>query len=130
MFQTTFVEGDTGILFVGSGIVTADEIRSAKINLLVERDRTRRIEFAIVDFQVASSLVLDTVDLRRIVELDRQLASFLPNACVAIVAPKDHMFGLARLWEAMVEVIGWRTRVFRSAADACPWVRKAIAENG
>ena len=33
MFQTTFVEGDTGILFVGSGVVTADEIRSSKLQL-------------------------------------------------------------------------------------------------
>ena len=129
MFQTTFVEGDTGILFVGSGVVTADEIRSSKLQLFANCDRLQQVEFAIVDFQVASSLILDADDLRRIVDLDRQLALLVPNACVAIVAPKDYMFGLARMWETTLEVAGWKTQVFRSTSDACPWVREMSTSN-
>ena len=123
MFQTMFVEGDAGILFVASGIVTADEIRSAKLQLLSQADRVQRIRFALVDFRNASDLIVDTEGLRRIVDVDRQLATLLPGACVAVVAPKDHMFGLARMWEVSVEATGWKTWVFRSAADACGWLR-------
>ena len=123
MFQTMFVEGDTGVLFVGSGVVTAEEIRSAKLQLLSQQDRTRQIKFALIDFRNATDLLVDTEGLRRIVDVDRQLAVLLPDACVAVVAQEDYMYGLARMWETSVEVTGWRTWVFRSAAEACNWLR-------
>jgi hypothetical protein len=53
-----------------------------------------------------------------------QIALSVPRApAVAIVAPSDLAFGIARMWEAFAEVTRWNTHVFRSRAEADPWLR-------
>jgi hypothetical protein len=40
-----------------------------------------------------------------------------------MVVSEDHAFGLARMYEALLETIGvLRTRVFRSTAEAESWL--------
>jgi len=60
--------------------------------------------------------------VRRLIEVDRSLVELIPRTAIAIVAPKDELFGLSRMWEMMVGVPGWETRVFRSRADAEAWL--------
>jgi hypothetical protein len=122
MFQTTFIEQGAGVCFVGSGIVTAGEIGRAKIALSECEETARRIRFAIVDLQEATQLPLNIDDLRRLAGFDMQLALLIPDAVVAVVAPKDYMFGIARMWEVLAEATGWKISVFRSSGEACKWV--------
>jgi hypothetical protein len=48
----------------------------------------------------------------------------VPNMLVAIAAPRDYAFGMARMWQAFVEDTGWNTAVFRSRAAASDWLRE------
>ena len=57
-------------------------------------------------------------------------ARWVRDASVAIVAPKDSLFGMARMWEVYVEATGWRTKVFRSSEEALPWVVQSNAVSG
>ena len=122
MFQTTFIERGFGLCFVGTGIVTAGEMHKAKLELWACEDTLRRVTFALVDFQAATEMALESADIHRIVEIDMRLAAMRPNLVVAIIAPKDHIFGLARMWETLAESTGWKTGVFRSSGEACKWV--------
>jgi len=45
-----------------------------------------------------------------------------PRAAVAIVAPKDEVFGMARMWEMMVVFTEWKIQVFRSREEADLWL--------
>ena len=129
MFQTTFIESGAGVCFVATGAVTADEIRRAKTALAACDNGARQIRFAIVDFQEATELTMSIDDLRRLIDVDMRLAALTPAAVVAIVAPKEHMFGMARMWESLAEATGWKTGVFRSSTDACRWVAQRCALN-
>ena len=42
----------------------------------------------------------------------------------AIVATRDVVFGLARMYELMGDALPWETRVFRSALDARRWLER------
>lgn len=108
--------------FVGTGVVTAEDLCRATLALSKSKEVARRITFGFVDFEAVTRLQLDTADLRRLVEIDLQLAALVPDAVVAIAAPKDHMYGLARMWEVLAEETGWKTGVFRSSREACLWV--------
>jgi hypothetical protein len=127
MFVAKCIEHGAGVCFVGTGIVTAPEISEAKLALFASEELVKRIVFAIVDFEAASQVIAETADIRRIIQIDLQLAALIPNVVVAVIAPKEHMYGLARMWEAMAECTGWKTGVFRSSSDACKWVTQNCA---
>lgn len=46
---------------------------------------------------------------------------------VAVVAPTDHSFGLARMYEALSGRIPWEFRVFRDVTAAREWLVSGLA---
>ena len=127
MFYATLTEDDTCLLCVGSGTVEASEIFEAKAAL--DLNRLKAVLFAIVDFQETQELNLTVNEIRDLARMDQTLSRSAPNACVAIVAPKDSHFGLARMWEIFVETSGWKTGVFRTFQEACCWARYNCPNN-
>lgn len=69
----------------------------------------------------SSSRTRDTLErFASLVELRFKDAVGAPM--VAVVAPKDLSFGLARMYEAFAESVPWKFAVFRSAGDALDWL--------
>ena len=46
----------------------------------------------------------------------------LPPLCVAVIAPRIEVFGMARMWQALADPVGWPTGVFREAQEARNWL--------
>ena len=64
-----------------------------------------------------------------IVLQDLQIASYaVPGLLVALVAERNVVFALARMWEAFIEGIGWETKIFPSLAEAQDWVRTRVKD--
>lgn len=120
MFYTRFVEGGRGLLCIGCEIVHAREIKETKAAL--DHDRFSAIAYSIIDLQEATDFHVTPGDLREIARIDLELSERAPNAFVAVVAPKDPHFGLARMWEVYVQATGWTTEVFRSPQEARKWI--------
>jgi hypothetical protein len=121
-----------GLLFICSGSITAKDLLDAKARLLKTPIRLQECEFAIVDLGLASSLQLSPNEVREIADRDRELAVFTrPGLPVAVLAPTEVAFGLARMWEVFVENTGWETIVFKDRAEGEAWVRqKSTALSG
>ena len=76
----------------------------------------------------------DLVDLTLVTDLDvsgaavRRLADLFedgpaaPPTRLAIVAPRDHHFGLARMYQSLRAEAPEETRIFRARADALAWL--------
>jgi hypothetical protein len=68
-------------------------------------------------------------EMDSIVLQDRQIASYaVPGLLVALVAERDVVFALARMWEAFIEGIGWEAKIFPSMAEAQDWIRTRVKE--
>ena len=64
-----------------------------------------------------------------IVLQDLQIASYaVPGLLVALVAERNVVFALARMWEAFIEGISWETKIFPSIAEAQDWVRTRVKD--
>jgi hypothetical protein len=114
-----------GLLFICAGNVTAKDLLDAKDRLLETPSRLQECTFAIVDLGFASSLQLSPEEVRSVAERDRELAAFTrPGLPVAVLAPTDVAFGLARMWEVFVMNTGWETIVFRGRSEGEDWVRQ------
>ena len=119
------IQDGAGLLFICTGNVTAKDLLDAKDRLLETPTRLQECKFAIVDLGLASSLKLSSDEVRKIAEKDRELAVITrPGLPVAVLAPNDLAYGLARMWEVFVENTGWETIIFRVREEGEDWVRQ------
>lgn len=124
-----FVEDGRGLVFSGSGVLTGQEILEAKEALAADEVPLRTVKFALVLLEDVTAVDVTVGDLRAAAMVDRRLAQMMPNAAVAIVAPRDHDFGIARMWEAIADVPEWTTYVFRSREEADAWLRALAVQS-
>ncbi|HUO65625.1 MAG TPA: hypothetical protein VMT97_18040 [Terriglobales bacterium] len=119
-----FLSGGRGLELVGSGVLTAQEILEAKGALLRSPERLRELHHALIDITDVTELRVTHDDVLEFVTADMQIALIVPRPmAVAVVAPGDLAFGVARMWEGFAEVTRWNRHVFRSRPEAELWLR-------
>jgi len=128
-FSCEFVEGGRGLVFSGSGLVTAGEIVTVKIGLKERPEALRQVAYALVDFQSVNELRVSLPEIELLTGIDQELAQLLPAVALAVVAPGNHVFGVSRMWESYLDLPGWSVRVFRSASEASAWLHQAQPGN-
>ncbi|HZE96238.1 MAG TPA: hypothetical protein VE981_04355 [Planctomycetota bacterium] len=115
---------ETGRLLIlsGSGIMTGAELIATTRGMVEDADAVRHVREVLVLLGDVTRLEVDSDHVRQVVEIDRALVKLIPRAAVAIVAPKDEVFGMARMWEMMVVFTEWKIQVFRSREEADLWL--------
>jgi hypothetical protein len=71
---------------------------------------------------------MQTENIRAKAGMDKIAAEINPDVVVALIASKNVMFGLTRMWEVFVDQIGWKTKVFRSKTEAEVWIKELVPE--
>jgi len=91
--------------------------------VVAENYAAPRVNTVLVLLDEVTPLEAAADEVRRVIDIDRRLVDFIPRAAVAILAPKDEIFGMARMWELMAGVFpGWQIRVVRTRAEADAWL--------
>jgi hypothetical protein len=126
-YATEFVEGGRGIIFRGSGVLTENELVEAKLALKSNAEAMRHVAFALIDLKNVEELNLDGKSVRRLAGIDELLAKLAANMVVGVVAPSDHIFGIARMWGANASNTGWPINIVRSHAEANAWFAEMLA---
>lgn len=121
-FVMEFVEDGQGVLFTGAGELTGRELIESKQALLRTPERVRPLEFAIVMLDDVTSLPATTHEIRELAGVDVEISRINPSIMVAVVAPSDHLFGMARMWETLAAETGWSTAIFRTRQEADAWI--------
>ena len=111
------------VLLVAAGSLTSEELLQANRAFFSSHmEAFRRCRTWLSDYSEAS---LDAVS-REVIE---ELAYIAVGASrenrdllVALIVPRDLPFGLARMWEALSDGTGWKTKAFRSEAEAREWL--------
>jgi hypothetical protein len=127
--STEFVEMGRGLLIRCSGAVNGSEFIECKESLKNDRE-ARGIAFALIDLEEVKQLRMTAEEVRRLARIDHDLAKNAPDVVVAVAAPSDHVFGIARMWESSAEATGWRTGVFRSRSEAEAWLNEELCSPG
>lgn len=125
-----FIEGGRGVVFRGSGVLTGQEIFEVRKALEADEAPLRRVKFVLVLLEDVTTVDINVEDLRAGAVVDRRLGQIMPHAAVAIVAPREHVFGVARMWEAIADVPEWTTYVFRSRDEAEAWLQDLDVQPG
>jgi hypothetical protein len=103
------------------GIVTGEDLFDVNERVL-EHDYPGRPRYALLDFSDAQRIDVTPQDLQRVAEQDQRDAERVAGIAVLIIAPQTLTFGLARMWEGMVDEIELDSGVVRSRAEAARWL--------
>jgi len=127
--QLEFLHEGLGVIYRCKGILGLQHFSVANDQLLASPDRIRKLKYAVVDAGLMEPQFFSPSEMDGIVLQDRQIASYaVPGLLVALVAERNVVFALARMWEAFIEGIGWETKIFPSMAEAQDWIRTRVKE--
>src|SRR3954470_10695799 len=116
-----FVDHGAGMVQLGEDVITADELMEAARALNRAPDAVRQLRFALLDFTKASELLLTGEQLRDVVAENEVTSTLVSPGLIAIIAPHDQIYGLARMWQVFVEKLNWTVGIFRSKPEAVEW---------
>jgi hypothetical protein len=120
------LDGGRGMVRVWTGAVAASELTAATVADYLGRENWPKVEYFISDFTGVTDLQATTDEIRELSSVEARTATFVPGLAMAVVAPSDFMYGMARMWQVFAQETGWSVGVFRSRAEADAWVRELI----
>jgi hypothetical protein len=124
--EVEVLQNGTGLLLICRGNITGKEKIEIMERLLASPEQASRLRYLVID-QTDAHLDLSTQDLRILAGQGRRLAELAPaGVVVAIIAPRAVDYGMARMWQVLVEETGWETTVFRSFDEADSSLREKV----
>jgi hypothetical protein len=115
------------VVFIHVGVVTDEEFLSF-YKALYEENRFDKSFNALVDLRQTESTVRSAEALTEFAEfIHEQYTNITSRPKVAVVAPEDISFGLARMYEVFSGDVPWEFLVFREVDSALAWL--GVSEN-
>jgi hypothetical protein len=119
-----------GVVFIGEGVVTGQEIIQANKKILSFEEKIKISKYCIIDYYEASTYDVSTPEIRIIADQDKEISKYLPDYIVAIVAKRNLEFGVSRMWQTIIELndLKWDTEIFKDRNDAEKWIKNKVKE--
>jgi hypothetical protein len=116
------------VLFTAEGVFTAEEFLLC-IGEVVADSRFRRGFSHFVDLREVERFPVDGEDTRRRVGVDIDLGPRLGDAKIAIVSSRNHVYGISRMYQALMEGSDIQVETFRDVAKAREWLGLPVEES-
>ena len=125
-----YLDRGLGFIFMGEGLVTGDDIINANKIIFASKDRMIKYKYGLIDYSNIRQFNVSSSEIAIIASQDKKASQYIPVGVLAVAAQKDLEFGLARMWEMIVENSGiqWETMVFRSRKDAEAWIKASVKD--
>ncbi len=125
--ELEFTDDGLGVIYQCEGSLGLQHFADANSRLLASPDRIKKLKYVIVHGPYMEPQYFSVTQMEGIILQDRHIASYaVEGLLVALVAEESTVLGLARMWEAFVEGIGWETQIFPSLVEAETWVRTRV----
>jgi hypothetical protein len=127
-FHAEFSPDGTGVLLIGTGLLTGDELIAVTISIGQAGERLSRVRYALADFSGVVEFLATSQDLAKLADEDVAIARRLPDVAIVLVASQPLVFGMSRMWEALAHQTGWRIMVVQTRDEALNWLRREVPD--
>lgn len=121
-YTTELTEDCLGIVHIGRGVLTSDELLQGTVVARQLVQNTENFNYELLDLSRVTELRIDPEDLGKIVVQDQIAAEERPHATIVIIAPLDDAYEMARRWEEMVSDLDWIIHISRDRIEALHWL--------
>ncbi|MBW1842709.1 MAG: hypothetical protein JRJ05_00085 [Deltaproteobacteria bacterium] len=125
--ELQYRDAGSGVVFVCTGIVTADEFTRANEEIYSE-ESLDRLQYQLIDFSDTEHLESSLEDTRKNATVDTAAANQNRNLIIAVAGSDDLTFGISRMWQALTSNSNLRTGIFRSVPDAEHWIKETLQD--
>ena len=127
--EITDIDEGRGVLINASGTLTDDEfLDSFRRHLTQDPDKFKKYRYSLTDYNKVNKLEVSTDAIHCVSDLCRRAAKVNPEPLVAIVCEHDLLYGLARMWQQLMDEGLWETKIFRQDYEARSWLKKRAEE--
>jgi len=118
-----------GVIYHCSHDLTIEDFIAANAGFLHTPSEISKWRYTLIDLVAVESMKINYEDVSRVVAQNKMIAGkAVRGVLLAVASPRDLGFGLARMWEALVERVGWETMTCRSVEEAKAWIRRRMKE--
>jgi len=118
-----------GVIVIGSGEVTEAEYLEFYTRELTQGMlESQGCRYSLNDYSEVTSITISTGAIEEIARYSKGAAEMTREQVTAIVADKDVIFGLARMWELLSSDAQGAVMVFRNRKDAEEWIRREVKD--
>ncbi len=122
-------DGGTGNTIIFRGIIADQEyVDSIERHLRQDKEKFSKYRFSLNDYTAVTKLDVTNESIQFIVQICKEVSRFNPDPIVAIAASGDHVYGLSRMYEALVYGTGWEIMVFRFKEEAVEWIKERVKD--
>lgn len=116
---------DNGVIVRAVGQITIQDLVNANKSIYVNEEKIKSIKYQLCDLSQAEGIIT-AHDVEVLAEQDKQAAKINPKMVIAIVGSKNVAYGLARMWQTLVDESTFEKGVFRSVEEAKDWINTRI----
>ncbi len=123
-YTTEVINNGTGILHIGSGTVSGNDLMTSASTVLKLVQEGLTPKYGLADLTDVTEFTASSSEIARNAALNNEIARLLPSITLAIVAPTDNIFGMVRMWLTHTDTSTWKSQVFRRKEDALAWLKQ------
>lgn len=126
--QVKYLDNGLGLLFLGEGIVTGDDIIDSNNEIFSSREKMKNFKYGLIDYSNITQFNVSNSEIETITSQNKNASEIIPDGILAVAAKKDLDFGINRMWQIIIENAGiqWETMVFRDRANAEAWIKDRV----
>ena len=125
-YETTLIDGGTGVLRIGHGVVTASEIIEAASTILTILPSPERVTHGLIDLTGLTSFEATGADAFELLKVGKKYSGTL-KGFIAVAAAKPAVYGMSRMFQTLSNQIpGMDFRVFHTIEEAKEWLRSVV----
>ncbi len=129
LFEIKDCDGGIGNIIEGRGIVTDQEyIDFFKRHLTQDKDKFSKYRYSLIDYTAVTKVDVSNESIEFIADLCIEASTVNPDPIVAFLAKDDLVFGLTRMYEALVYETDWEIMVFRSKKETVEWIKERVKD--
>ena len=125
--ELQYRDAGSGVAFICTGVVTADEFSRANEEIYSE-ESLDRLRYQLIDFTDTEHLEVSLDEIREFAAVDVVAASQSESLIIAVAGPDDLTFGISRMWQAFASDSNIRSGIFRSVPDAERWIKETLQD--
>ena len=128
-FTIKNTDGGRGNLITGKGYISGKEhLSTMRAHLSQDAANFSRYRYSLSDYTEITEIQISNAEIEEVVLLCQESAKSNPNPLIALVAKSDVLFGLSRMYEALLSGTNWEIMVFRTIPDAENWIHARAKE--
>lgn len=123
--EINYVDGDRGVIYRLSEVVTGKEIIAAQ-DKIYEKHKKKTQQYHIIDKSWCTEYDVNVSEINIIARLDCKMTERNPQMIMAVIESQHLMFNLTELWQAYIEDSIQYSESFTNQVDALRWVKQLL----